>query len=238
MIIRTRSLFEIDLKKNHFSDALTIFCFVCAIPSIVSSIVLYHKLRDTIIYVESSKQLYSIYILSLIICIVVHELGHGAVVVSYRGYTTDVGIITLGIIPLGFFLGYLENTRTPQIGKCLISIAGISLNCAFACVLYLFSLRFPILYIPATFNMIAGITNLIPGRFLDGGITLETMCGIRHLHRKAWNSLIKARFRKKAIDNHRNKIQIIVLFFVAILGDIAAFLMILSYLLIPIFVLF
>lgn len=110
-----------------------------------------------------------------------HEMGHFCAAIAYGCQVTDIGLLLLGILPVGAYVSQTENPRRRS-WRLQNALAGLEMNFALAGLCALLS-RLPgqtglIFSAACVWNLILGGSNLLPAAGLDGEEALSLLLGL------------------------------------------------------------
>lgn len=141
----------------------------------------------------------SVYYGLLILSIAAHEAGHLSTAVSYGYDVTDIGLLLLGIVPIGAYVAYNEKPSAPKNERIQLSLAGIEANLFVAGIFMLLSMVCRSLSftfaMSAFVNVLMATINAMPINGLDGGSALGSMLGVENV----------STFAKEMVLNHRKR---------------------------------
>lgn len=145
-----------------------------------------------------------LYYLALVLSLSLHEFGHFNAAIAYRHKVSDVGILLLGIIPLGAYVAYIDKKESNK-RRLQIALAGIEMNllCAGVCLLLRYcipSLSFTLLMIAIMNSILAGI-NLLPAGGLDGEAALSALLHVKSISNCAKRLLSSKKHRRKLLSS-------------------------------------
>lgn len=113
----------------------------------------------------------------IVLSLALHELGHLVAGVAYGYKISDIGILLLGIIPVGAYVAHENKVDVTKAEKIQFALAGVEANLLMAgtCLLlaiqsYQWSLT---LFYVANVNVMLACVNLLPTSGLDGESSLS-----------------------------------------------------------------
>lgn len=162
------------------------------------SVSAYMALFGPEVYINSFQEVayYALRVLSL----TVHEAGHffSGIALGYR--VTDVGVLLLGILPIGAYVAHMDKPSAPPKAKIQMALAGIEANLLMAGLLLILGMCWDSM--AATFVMAANINvalallNALPVKGLDGGMALCYALGVKDISGFAQGILFSAPKRR------------------------------------------
>lgn len=112
------------------------------------------------------------YLVLVVFSLFMHEVGHLLVSLSYGGHIGDLGVLLIGVIPVGAYVSCNEYSLPERSQKIRFFLGGVMMNFLMAAVFYVLSMLIPEwhlqLYTTFIFNLIMIVVNLFPVRGLDG----------------------------------------------------------------------
>ena len=139
-----------------------------------------------------------------ILSIALHEAGHLVSALAYGGYgLSDIGILLLGIIPIGGYVAYKEDPNS-RVGKRIqFSLSGIEVNVLLAGICPIIATLFrPIsqtMFCIANMNVVLACINLIPAAPLDGEAALSALLGVKSISKVAKKWVLTRKRRKRLL---------------------------------------
>ncbi len=146
-----------------------------------------------------------VYYSLLTLSIALHEVGHIVAGLAYGYRISDIGVLLLGIIPVGAYVAHEDKKDASNAERIQFALAGIEVNLLIAGICLILAL----LYCPLSLTMIwvgnmnvalAGI-NLLPATGLDGESALSTICGVDNIGELAKKWLLSKRRRQKLLSS-------------------------------------
>lgn len=141
----------------------------------------------------------------LIISLACHEAGHFMAGLSYGYRIYEVGVLLLGVIPLGAYVAHEDKKDAKKAEKLQFALAGIEMNLLIAGVsLMITKLCYPLsatMVMVANLNVIIAIVNLLPAEGLDGESALSAMLGVESISKIAKTCLLKRELRYKVLHS-------------------------------------
>lgn len=135
---------------------------------------------EVLLELEDEMLLY----LFLLASLALHEAGHFCAAVAYDCEVSDVGLLLLGILPLGAYVGY-QRKDLPRRKSTQIALAGVEVNLALVglCLLLAASPLLPpaaaaLCSATGILNLLLGVFNLVPAMGLDGEMAISALLGI------------------------------------------------------------
>lgn len=155
----------------------------------------------------------------IVFSIVLHEFGHVIVARENGCKVYYAGLILKGIHPFSPFIKY-GIPDDEHYNDVFVALAGIELNFILVGIFAVLSICFPhaactFLY-GCTFNFIAAIINMCPGKGYDGERALSAVVGVQSIHKKASHCL-KNKLHRKCILRHGVKGYARILSYVSII---------------------
>lgn len=138
----------------------------------------------------------------LIASLAAHECGHLISAISAGYQVTDIGILLLGIFPIGAYTTYQEGEHAAIKQKIQVSLSGIEMNLLLAGVFLLLSVICPwsgTLVMIANVNIVLVLLNSIPAFGLDGEALLNDVFNVESISRIAYRYLLKKRKRRELL---------------------------------------
>lgn len=138
------------------------------------------------------------YLLMILVSIFLHELGHFCAAIAYRCKVADVGILLVGILPVGAYVSQSEIHHRAR--RTQIALAGIEMNLCIAGLCALLS-RLPgdagwTFATACVWNLFLAVSNLLPTSGLDGDTALSSLLGIPSFSDFALSALRNPRSRR------------------------------------------
>ena len=142
---------------------------------------------------------YGVFILSL----GVHEFGHLSAAVSSGYAVTDVGLLLLGIIPIGAYVAYRNKKSASKKERIQLALAGIEADLIVAGVLIILALIFEsyTLIMSANTNIALIIVNSLPVRGLDGEAALSALFEVKSISNLSTRIILNSEKRKKLFQS-------------------------------------
>lgn len=124
--------------------------------------------------------------------VILHELGHFCAAVAYGCPVTDIGILLLGILPVGAYVSQTQESPR-RLHRLQNSLAGLEVNFALAGLFAMLS-RLPgqtglVFSAACIWNLVLGGSNLLPAAGLDGEEALSILLGVPSFGEFALNAL-------------------------------------------------
>jgi len=117
--------------------------------------------------------------------LVLHEMGHMTAGLAYGYDLYDVGILLLGIFPVGAYVSHGDKKDAAKGAKIQFSLAGIEANLLIAGICLLLAVQgvpcSPTLLATAEINIVLAAINLLPTAGLDGESALSAVCGVKNI---------------------------------------------------------
>lgn len=155
-------------------------------------------------YVPTSDLNSILYYLLIIFSLAVHECAHLASGISI-GYTfSEMGLLLLGIFPVGAYVAHEEKKNVRRISQIQFSLAGIEANMLVAATCLQLSTTPSMLdttfVAVANINILLAILNLLPASGLDGESALSALLGIDGIGKYTKLFIKNKFFRKKLFE--------------------------------------
>ena len=133
---------------------------------------------------------YGVFILSL----GVHEFGH---------LSAAVGLLLLGIFPIGAYVAYRDNTLASKRERIQLSLAGIEAELMMVGLLIILALIFEsyTLVISANTNILLIIINSLPVRGLDGEAALSALFEVKSISNLSTRIILDSKKRKRLFQS-------------------------------------
>lgn len=145
-----------------------------------------------------------LYYLFILLSMTMHEVAHLVAGISNGYRFTDMGLLLLGIFPIGAYVAHLDNRHTSRSARLQVSIAGILTNLLMAAVFLLFStMPSPLdttLMMAGNINVFLAILNLLPASGLDGEVALSALLGIDSVSKYSKLFLKSKPFRRRILN--------------------------------------
>lgn len=139
----------------------------------------------------------------IVLSLALHELGHLVAGVAYGYKISDIGILLLGIIPVGAYVAHENKVDVTKAEKIQFALAGVEANLLMAgtCLLlaiqsYQWSLT---LFYVANVNVMLACVNLLPTSGLDGESSLSAMCEVDSISEVARKWITNKKRRQKLL---------------------------------------
>ena len=146
-----------------------------------------------------------VYYLLILVSLAAHEYAHLISGLCYGYRFTEMGLLLLGILPVGAYVAHLENKKVSRLARFQFSLAGIEANVLIAAVLLLLSTRpsslDTTLVMAANINVLLAILNCLPASGLDGESALSALLGIDSIGKYSKLFLKNKHFRKKLFNS-------------------------------------
>lgn len=147
-----------------------------------------------------------LYYMLIIFSLLLHEIGHCISGIAYGYSFTDLGILLLGVLPIGAYVSHEDKQDVNRSSLVQFSLAGIEASVLMAAVCLMLSIQSSPL--DTTFAMVANINvflallNLLPGSGLDGESALSACLGME-IGEDARKFLRSRRFRRQKYKSGR-----------------------------------
>ncbi len=139
----------------------------------------------------------------IVLSIVFHELGHLIAGLSYGYKISDIGILLLGMIPIGAYVAHEYKKDATKSEKIQFALSGVEMNLLIAgiCLLlvmlyYQWSLT---LISVANVNVALAGINLLPASGFDGEYALSAICGADNIGELSKKCLFNKKCRHKLL---------------------------------------
>lgn len=144
-----------------------------------------------------------LYIALLVFSLALHEAGHLIAGLSYGYKISDIGILLLGLIPIGAYVAHEGKKDASKFEKVQFALAGIEINLLIAGVCLLVSMHYyPLSLVVvsvANINVVLAGINLLPAEGLDGESVLSAVCEVDSISEVAKKCLFNKRRRQKLL---------------------------------------
>lgn len=145
-----------------------------------------------------------IYCLLIIISLWFHEMAHLVSGISYGYRFTDMGLLLLGIIPVGAYVSHYEKKQARRLERLQLSLAGVEANVLTAAIFLLLSMKASSLdttfVMTANINILFALLNLLPAFGLDGESALSALLGIESISESSKQFLKSRKFRQRVFQ--------------------------------------
>lgn len=142
-----------------------------------------------------------VYYLLILVSLTAHEYAHLISGLCYGYRFTEMGLLLLGILPVGAYVAHIEKKKVARLARLQFSLAGIEANVFIAAVLLLLSIipssLDTTLVMAANINILLAILNCLPASGLDGESALSTLLGIDSIGKYTKLFLKNKHFRKR-----------------------------------------
>lgn len=145
-----------------------------------------------------------LYYLLILVSMAVHEYAHLISGISYGYRFAELGLLLLGILPVGAFVSYQEKRNVRRLARIQFSLAGIEANLCIAAIFLLLSMIRSSLdttfVTAANINVLLAVLNLLPAAGLDGESAFSAFLGVESLNKYAKLFLKKKNYRKRILS--------------------------------------
>jgi len=144
-----------------------------------------------------------LYYLLILLSLAIHEYSHliSGIACGYR--FTQMGLLVLGIFPVGAYVSHLEKKKIGHRARLQFSLAGIEANILIAAVFLLLSMipssLDTTLVAAANINVLLAVLNALPASGLDGELALSALLGTGRISDFAKLFFTNKRFRKRVL---------------------------------------
>ena len=139
-------------------------------------------------------------ILLLLLSMALHEAGHMCAILAYGGQIADAGLLLLGILPVGAYIGNTVPPNDRRSHKIQISLAGVEVNLGLTGLFTLLSglsgAAGQTFAVAAVWNLSLALVNLLPTAGLDGEQALSALLGLPSFSKFAADALRNPRARR------------------------------------------
>lgn len=142
----------------------------------------------------------------LLICsLALHEAGHLVAGLAYGYKISNIGILLIGIIPMGAYVAHEDKKDASKAEKIQFALAGVEVNllisgiCLLVAILY-YPLSLTIVWV-ANINVVLAIINSLPASGLDGESALSAACGVNSISEAAEKWFLNKKRRKKLLSS-------------------------------------
>lgn len=141
-----------------------------------------------------------IYCISIFLSISMHELAHASAAIAYGEEVSNVGILLLGILPIGAFVCCNEHACSRK-ERLQISLAGIEMNLLIGGVSLILSCLIPEMeltcFVIAALNIGSAVFNMIPTSGMDGEGALSAIFDVENFGKTAKECLYNRKKREQ-----------------------------------------
>jgi Zn-dependent protease len=169
---------------------------------------------------------YGLFIISL----ACHEAGHFMAGVSYGYRIHDVGVLLIGVVPLGAYVAHEDKKDATKVEKLQFALAGIEMNLLIAGICLMitklcYSLSATMVMV-ANMNVILALVNLLPAEGLDGETALSALFGVGSISKIAKTCLLRRELRYKLIHSGPKGLGCFCIFTLTLLSKVILWLLI------------
>lgn len=159
--------------------------------------------------------LFGYYIL-LFLSVCAHELGHFVASVAADCHVTDVGLLALGLVPMGAYVRYCDN-EDASIGEHIqLALAGVEMNLLMAGLYLLLSLIggffTTTLICAANASVLLALINVLPVQGLDGDKALGSLWEVSSIQEVAKIVIRSKKIRREFMASRFFKLGYLVFF--------------------------
>lgn len=133
--------------------------------------------------------------------VVLHEIGHLVAGLAYDYEISDIGVLLLGVVPMGAYVAHEAREDATKAQKIQFSLAGIEVNLLLAGGFLLAAMLYTPLSLPlvsaANMNVLLAGINLLPTFGLDGENALSAALGVDNISGMAKKWLRSKKRRQK-----------------------------------------
>ena len=144
-----------------------------------------------------------LYFVLVIFSLALHEAGHLIAGLSYGYKISDIGILLLGIIPIGAYVAHEDKIDASKSEKAQFALAGVEMNLLIAGICLLVSMQCyslsAVMVSVANVNVALAGINLLPAEGLDGESVLSAVCEVDSISEVAKKCLFNKRRRQKLL---------------------------------------
>lgn len=162
-------------------------------------------------------------LLGLLASLALHEGGHLAAALACGYPVGDMGVLLLGVLPMGAYVAYGEKENASKGDRLQLALSGVEVNLLIAGGCFLAAaLGAPLagtLMALAKGNVFLAGLNLIPASWVDGGAALNALCEVEDVGGLARKWLGDRDRRKKLLRAGRSGYACLGLFAVSLLAD-------------------
>ena len=162
------------------------------------------SVKQTHDYSGSSDLNYILYYMLIIFSLLVHEVGHLVSGIAYGYRFKQLGMLLLGILPIGAYVSYEDKKELNRLSQVQFSLAGIEANVLMAAVCLLLPIKSSALdmtfVMVANINMLLVVLNILPGFGFDGESALSACLGME-IGEDAKKFLTSQTFRRKKLTS-------------------------------------
>lgn len=143
------------------------------------------------------------YIFLLALSFLAHEFGHLIAGISYGYRFSEMGLLLLGVLPIGAYVAHYEKKRTRALHRFQLSLAGIETNVLLGSLFLIFSIH-PSAWdgtfrVCSYMNFFLALLNLVPASGLDGGAVLSALLGFDKIGDSSKLFFTDKDFRKRVL---------------------------------------
>lgn len=140
----------------------------------------------------------------LLVCsLALHEVGHLVAGLAYGYEISDIGILLLGVIPIGAYVAYEGKKDASKFEKAQFALAGVEMNLLIAGICLLMAMQYYslslVLLTIANINVVFAGINLLPALGLDGESALSAVYGVNSISKVAKKCLFNKKRRQKLL---------------------------------------
>ena len=164
----------------------------------------------------------SLYYILFITSIALHELGHMIAGIACGHRICDVGILLLGILPLGAYVACIENKKSSRNNRTQFYLAGVEMSLLLAGILIILSILTGsfTLMTNANISVFLTILNLLPVTGLDGEAALSCMCGVESISAFANKWIFNKKLRSRLFHSGLAGYECLCIFTVVVISKI------------------
>ena len=140
----------------------------------------------------------------LLICsLALHEVGHFVAGLAYGYKISDIGILLLGIVPIGAYVAHEDKKDASRFEKVQFALAGVEMNLLIAGICLLMAMQYYslslVLVSVANTNVVLASVNLLPASGLDGESALSAVFEVNSIGEVAKKWLLNKKRRQKLL---------------------------------------
>lgn len=159
-----------------------------------------------------------------------HEVGHLVAGLASGYKISDVGILLLGIIPIGAYVAHEDKKDASKFERIQFALSGVEMNLLIAGICLLVAMQChmlsSIMVAVANSNVLLAGINLLPTYGLDGESALSAVCEVDSISRTAKKCILNRKWRKKLLRSGFPGYVCLFLFAVTLISKILLWLLI------------
>ena len=160
-------------------------------------------LKQNCDYCPTGEIRYFPYYLLIVLSLAVHEFAHLISGISYGFRFTEMGVLLLGIFPVGAYVAHIPKKHVRPSARIQFSLAGIEANVLLSAIFLLLSIKPSSLdatfVMAANINLLLAFLNLLPASGLDGEAALSALLGMDSIAEATKRFLRNKTFRRRVL---------------------------------------